>query len=60
MKLLRELHDFVAGGSIVAPAGLAVTIAAALLATALAPALRAALVFGLILITFAASTLERG
>jgi hypothetical protein len=59
MKALREIYDFVTGGSIVAPIGVAVTIAATLATQTAPPSARAAILLGLTVCTFAASTLER-
>jgi hypothetical protein len=59
MKTLANIYDFVAGGSIVAPIGLALAVAAAYFGGALQPSLRAAVFLGILVLTFFASTLER-
>ncbi len=55
MRVLREIYDFITGGSIVAPAGLALAV----LATLLVHAWRAEVFTVLILATFVTSTFER-
>ena len=59
MKILNEIYDFVAGGSVVAPIGLAVALLIAHFGAGLAPAVLASTFFGCLLLTFFASTLER-
>lgn len=59
MKVLREVWDFVAGSSVVAPIGVAIAITAALLPLPLAAGTRAIIFVALIFATFAASTYER-
>ena len=59
MKLFDGLYDFVAGRSIVTPVGLAVALLAAHFGSGLAPVSRASVFFGILLLTFLASTLER-
>ena len=60
MKLLREIYDFITGGSIVAPAGLAVAIVLArILAGHISPSQLGGAFLGTLLLTFFASTLER-
>jgi len=56
MKALREIHDFVAGSSIIAPAGLAIAIIAALASAAVPPIWRAGVFTVLLLGTFVAAT----
>lgn len=51
MKVLREVYDFVTGGSIAAPVGLIVAV--------LASRYGAAAFLGVVLLAFVASTLER-
>lgn len=59
MKVFHELHDFVAGGSWVALAGVATALALGAFTGGVPAPARAALVFGTILVTFVASTFER-
>ncbi|MEO6835355.1 MAG: hypothetical protein ABI231_05540 [Candidatus Tumulicola sp.] len=59
MKILGEIYDFVAGGSIAAPVGAALALLVAHFGSGLAPAVLAAAFFGILLLTFFASTLER-
>lgn len=59
MKVFHEVHDFVAGGSWVALAGVATALVVGALTGAMPAPARAALVFGTILVTFVASTFER-
>lgn len=59
MKIVREIHDFIAGGSIVAPVGVALSIAASYLIPSAAPTARAATFFLILAGTFVASAYER-
>ena len=59
MKVLNEIYDFVTGGSMVTPAGVLVAIVATAYSGALAPGLRAGLLLGILLLTFAGSLLEK-
>lgn len=55
MKILREIYDFVTGGSIAAPIGVACAIAAALFL----PVWRAPAFVTLVALAFVASVFER-
>lgn len=55
MHVLREIYDFVTGGSIVAPLGLA----CAVLAAVILHAYRAEAFSAIVVITFVASTFEK-
>ena len=55
MNALREIYDFITGGSIVAPVGLA----CAIVATAFAHAYRAEVLSAILVLTFVASTFEK-
>lgn len=57
MKILREIYDFITGGSIAAPIGLAVAIVAAIVLGHDAAA--SYVFFALILMTLLAATHER-
>lgn len=59
MKALRELHDFIAGGSIVAPVGLVVALGVGAATAGLDPAMRTSLFFCVLVGTFVASAFER-
>ncbi|HEY5257493.1 MAG TPA: hypothetical protein VIJ12_03865 [Candidatus Baltobacteraceae bacterium] len=59
MKALREVYEFITGGSIAAPIGLFCAIVAALLTAPLPPGARAALFLAILLLTFVAATFER-
>jgi hypothetical protein len=58
MKIVREIYDFVAGGSIVAPLGLAVALGTAFLTPNVDAPLRAGIFLTLLAITFIASAFE--
>jgi hypothetical protein len=55
VRVLREIYDFVTGGSIVAPVGLACAVIAAMLV----PQAREAVFLSVLAATFVASTFER-
>lgn len=55
MNALREIYDFITGGSVVAPVGLA----CAIVATVLIHAYRAEVLSAILGLTFVASTLEK-
>ena len=59
MRVFAEIWDFVTGGSIAAPAAVAVAIGFALLPLAIDPALRAAIFLAIVAGGFVASTFER-
>ena len=59
MKALREVYEFITGGSIAAPIGVFCAIVAALLASSAQPGARAALFLAILLLTFVAATFER-
>ncbi|HTU82896.1 MAG TPA: hypothetical protein VMF61_12240 [Candidatus Acidoferrales bacterium] len=60
MRLLREVYEFVTGGSIAAPAGLVIAAAGAgLLAARGETVLAAGTLLGTLVLTLAAATLER-
>lgn len=59
MKLLREIHDFVAGGSIVAPIGVACALVLGIVTVGIDPGARATIVLTVTVLTFVGSTLER-
>jgi hypothetical protein len=59
MKALRSVYDFVTGGSIVAPAGLALAVGGALAVRPLGAAVQAGVLLGMLLAAFVASTIER-
>ncbi|HVS46359.1 MAG TPA: hypothetical protein VMS32_06800 [Verrucomicrobiae bacterium] len=59
MKALREVYDFVTGGSIVSPIGAICAIVVVLATSSLDPGLRAAIFLGIIALTLIASTFER-
>ncbi len=59
MNALREIYDFITGGSIVSPIGLACAIAAAMLATHANTALRAGIFVGIIVLTLALGSREK-
>ena len=59
MKVAAKIYDFIAGGSVAAPIGLAAALAVAYFGAALAPGTRALSFFATLLLTFFASTLER-
>lgn len=54
MRVVNEIYDFITGGSVVTPVGVACAIAAAFLL----PAFRAETFVGIIAVTFVASTFE--
>ncbi len=54
MRVATEVYDFITGGSLVTPVGVACAIAAAFLL----PAYRAETFVGIIALTFVASTFE--
>ncbi len=54
MRVLNEIYDFITGGSVVAPIGVACALAAAFLV----PSFRAQLLIGIVALTFVASTFE--
>lgn len=58
MKALREIHDFVAGGSIVAPVGLILALGVGAGTAGLEPAIRISLFFCVLVGTFVASAFE--
>jgi hypothetical protein len=55
VRVLREVYDFITGGSIAAPVGLACAIAVAVLV----PAWRMPGFLGLVVVAFIASVFER-
>jgi hypothetical protein len=55
VRIAREVYDFVTGGSVAAPAGLAAALIVAHFSAALAPGLRAALFVAVLLLGFVAS-----
>ncbi len=55
MHALREAYDFITGGSVAAPAGLA----CAIIATTLAHVYRGEILGVILVVTFVASTLEK-
>jgi hypothetical protein len=59
VKVLREIYDFVAGGSIAAPVGLAVAILTAVFVPHLDPTVRAATFVAIVVLTLAAATREK-
>jgi hypothetical protein len=59
VKVLDEIYDFVAGRSVVAPIGVGLAFLVAHFGARFAPATQAAAFFGILLLTFFASTLER-
>jgi len=59
VKLFDGVYDFVAGRSIVAPIGLTLALLAGHFGSGVAPVMRATVFFGILLLTFLASTLER-
>jgi hypothetical protein len=54
MRVVNEIYDFITGGSVVTPIGVACAIAAAFLM----PAARAETFVGIVALTFVASTFE--
>ncbi|MBV8637631.1 MAG: hypothetical protein JO322_06055 [Candidatus Eremiobacteraeota bacterium] len=54
MRVVNEIYDFITGGSVVTPVGVACAIAAAFLM----PAFRAETFVGIVALTFVASTFE--
>ncbi|HEY8322086.1 MAG TPA: hypothetical protein VIG46_09895 [Candidatus Baltobacteraceae bacterium] len=59
MKVVHEIYDFVAGGSIAAPVGLAIAILTAVFAPHLDPTVRAATFVAIVVLTLAAATREK-
>jgi hypothetical protein len=59
VKALRSVYDFITGGSIAAPVGLALAIGGALLTRPLGAAVQAGVLLGMLLAAFVASTIER-
>lgn len=59
MKILREVWDFAAGGSVVAPIGVALAIIIALLPLPFDASDRSIIFLGLIFATFIAASYER-
>lgn len=59
MNVLYEIHDFIAGGSILAPAGLACGIVAVLASSEMAPLWRAGMFTAIVLGTLVAAVFER-
>ena len=59
MKIVHEIYDFVAGGSIAAPVGLAIAILAAILTPHLDPTVRAGTFVAIVVLTLAAATREK-
>lgn len=59
MKALREIYEFITGGSIVTPIGAACAIVVVSLTTSLAPGLRAGIFLAILVLTLIASTFER-
>ncbi len=55
MRLVNEIYDFITGGSVVTPIGVACAIAAAFLM----PAFRAEIFVAIVALTFGASTFEK-
>lgn len=55
MRVVNEMYNFITGGSVVTPVGVACAIAAAFLL----PASRAELFVAIIALTFVASTFEK-
>lgn len=58
MNALREIYDFITGGSIAAPVGMAVACAT-LLVPALAPGTRAIVFVGVLVLTLVLASYER-
>lgn len=54
MRVVNEIYDFITGGSVITPIGVACAIAAAFLM----PAFRAETFVGIVAMTFIASTFE--
>jgi len=59
MKVVREIYDFIAGGSIAAPVGLAIAILTTILLPHLDPAIRAGMFVAIVVLTLAAATREK-
>lgn len=59
MKILHEIYDFIAGGSIAAPVGLAIAILAAIFTPHLDPTLRAGMFVTIVVLTLTAATREK-
>lgn len=59
MKTLYGIYEFVTGGSIAAPVGLALALGAALATRPLGAGVQAGALLGMLLLAFVASTLER-
>lgn len=55
MRVVHEIYDFITGGSIVTPVGVACAIAAAFLL----PAMRPELFVAIVALTFVAATFEK-
>ena len=55
MRVLREINDFITGGSIVSPIG----VACAIIAGSLLHAFRGEAVFAILVLTFISSTFEQ-
>jgi hypothetical protein len=59
VNVVREIYDFITGGSVAAPIGLVLAVAVALIGGAWQPAIRDAAFAGVVLATLAAASLER-
>ncbi len=59
MKALREVYDFITGGSLVSPIGLGLAVIVTLADAALPPMVRVLLFAGTITATLAAASFER-
>ena len=59
MNALREIYDFITGGSLVSPIGLALAIGVAVAGAGLPPSMRVAIFTIIIVTTFVAASFER-